>query len=199
MQPPGTIPSMKNAPDRRRDLIDAGRRLILESGYTATTVDAVCRAAGVTKGAFFHHFDSKEEFAAEILIATWQPVVDGHSNVAASAEIDEVGRHIRFMISWMCESGRLMPLLAQELGATNPRIGQQVRGYFETWMDLLLNRLEAAAAALGTTPDIEALKDFVVAATEGVPTARAQFGDEVVGHVADHLVAAVIAGLQADV
>lgn len=34
--------------------------MIRVQGYAATTVDDLCRAAGVTKGAFFHHFPSKE-------------------------------------------------------------------------------------------------------------------------------------------
>jgi TetR/AcrR family transcriptional repressor of nem operon len=37
--------------------------VIREKGYTATTVEDVCDAAGLTKGSFFHHFDSKEELA----------------------------------------------------------------------------------------------------------------------------------------
>jgi TetR/AcrR family transcriptional repressor of nem operon len=44
-------------------LLDAAVAVIRAKGYTATTVDEVCRAAGVTKGAFFHHFQSKEELA----------------------------------------------------------------------------------------------------------------------------------------
>ncbi|GIL03287.1 MAG: TetR family transcriptional regulator [Alphaproteobacteria bacterium] len=44
----------------RERLLDAAFRLIREKGYSATTVDELCQAAGVTKGAFFHHFDSKE-------------------------------------------------------------------------------------------------------------------------------------------
>ncbi|MFA7503978.1 MAG: TetR/AcrR family transcriptional regulator [Burkholderiaceae bacterium] len=46
--------------DARIRLLDAARDEIRRRGFTATTVDELCRAAGVTKGAFFHHFDSKE-------------------------------------------------------------------------------------------------------------------------------------------
>jgi TetR/AcrR family transcriptional regulator, transcriptional repressor for nem operon len=47
-----------------RRLLDAAVSLIRSSGLHATTVDAVCAAAGVSKGAFFHHFESKEALAA---------------------------------------------------------------------------------------------------------------------------------------
>lgn len=41
-------------------LLDASMSLIRERGFSATTVDDLCARAGVTKGAFFHHFASKE-------------------------------------------------------------------------------------------------------------------------------------------
>ncbi|MDE2410953.1 MAG: TetR/AcrR family transcriptional regulator [Sphingomonadales bacterium] len=44
----------------RGRLLEAGVRLVREQGYAATSVDQLCTAAGVTKGAFFHHFASKE-------------------------------------------------------------------------------------------------------------------------------------------
>lgn len=46
--------------DARTKLLDAALGVIRTKGYSATTVDDLCRAAGVTKGAFFHHFESKE-------------------------------------------------------------------------------------------------------------------------------------------
>lgn len=45
----------------RSRILDAARALIREKGYSAMTVDDLCTRAGVTKGAFFHHFKSKEE------------------------------------------------------------------------------------------------------------------------------------------
>jgi len=50
-----------NQPDGRTRLLDAAMQVIREQGYSATTVDDICGAAGVTKGAFFHHFKSKED------------------------------------------------------------------------------------------------------------------------------------------
>lgn len=47
-------------------MLDAARDLIRAKGYAATTVDDLCRAAGVTKGAFFHHFESKEALGVAV-------------------------------------------------------------------------------------------------------------------------------------
>lgn len=50
-------------PDARAKLLDAALAVIRAKGYSATSVDELCHAAGVTKGAFFHHFRSKDELA----------------------------------------------------------------------------------------------------------------------------------------
>jgi TetR/AcrR family transcriptional repressor of nem operon len=44
----------------RQKLLEAALSLVRTKGYAATTVDDICAAAGVTKGAFFHHFRNKE-------------------------------------------------------------------------------------------------------------------------------------------
>jgi TetR/AcrR family transcriptional repressor of nem operon len=51
-----------NVPARQR-LLGAAIMLIRRNGYAATSVDELCRAANATKGAFFHHFASKEQLA----------------------------------------------------------------------------------------------------------------------------------------
>lgn len=54
-------PTKQNAKrgDARARLLEAARDVIRTRGFTATTVEDVCSMAGVTKGAFFHHFESK--------------------------------------------------------------------------------------------------------------------------------------------
>src|SRR5438093_12121741 len=50
-------------PETKRKLVDAGVGLMRHRGFNATTVDDICAAAGVTKGAFFHYFKSKDDLA----------------------------------------------------------------------------------------------------------------------------------------
>ena len=50
----------------RRVLLDAATALFDERGYHATSVDAIVSAAGVTKGAFYHHFGGKEDILMQI-------------------------------------------------------------------------------------------------------------------------------------
>jgi TetR/AcrR family transcriptional regulator, transcriptional repressor for nem operon len=57
------VPRTDAKRDARSKLLDAALSVIRAKGYSATSVEELCTAAGVTKGAFFHHFKSKDELA----------------------------------------------------------------------------------------------------------------------------------------
>src|SRR6266436_2767030 len=54
-------------PSLREDLVNAGLKVMVRSGYTAASVRDICEAAGVPLGSFTNHFRSKEAFAQEVL------------------------------------------------------------------------------------------------------------------------------------
>ena len=56
-RPTRLSPEKGGARDR---LLEAAMTLIRRNGFAATSVEALCAEAEVTKGAFFHHFASKE-------------------------------------------------------------------------------------------------------------------------------------------
>jgi TetR/AcrR family transcriptional regulator, transcriptional repressor for nem operon len=60
----------------RDKILDAALTAIRTKGFTATTVDDLCAAAGVTKGAFFHHFDSKDALGVAAA-QHWSKVTSG--------------------------------------------------------------------------------------------------------------------------
>lgn len=62
-------------PDARTRLLDAALTVFRTRGYSATRVEDLCAAAGLTKGGFFHHFASKEDLAIAAA-AHWTAVTD---------------------------------------------------------------------------------------------------------------------------
>ncbi len=49
----------------KEKILSAAFTLIRTQGYSSTTVDELCKHAGVTKGSFFHYFESKEDLAVK--------------------------------------------------------------------------------------------------------------------------------------
>ena len=68
-----SAPKRKTARDK---LLEAALTMVREKGYAATTVDELCARAGVTKGAFFHHFRSKDELGVAAA-AHWSDLTGG--------------------------------------------------------------------------------------------------------------------------
>ena len=61
----------------RRRILDAGRDLFAQRGWAATTIDEVVRAAGVTKGALYHHFRDKTDVLRAVYEEQEQRSIDG--------------------------------------------------------------------------------------------------------------------------
>jgi AcrR family transcriptional regulator len=71
------VPVEERRADRRRRLLEAGVRVIGESGWQSTTVRAVCAEAGLTERYFYESFDDREA----LLLAVFDQVI---ADVAAA-------------------------------------------------------------------------------------------------------------------
>jgi len=60
---PAAVPRKQAAQESLTRLLDAAVRVIRSKGYSAARVEDICAEAGLTKGAFFHHFTGKEACA----------------------------------------------------------------------------------------------------------------------------------------
>ena len=71
----GRPPSSMSTETRER-IIDAGRQLFATHGYDKTTNKEIAEAAGLTTGALYHYFDSKQALFASVLVAQQERVLD---------------------------------------------------------------------------------------------------------------------------
>jgi AcrR family transcriptional regulator len=61
--------SREKSVETRANIVDAAYRLFLERGYSATAMRDISQSAGVTVGAIYNHFPTKEDVWKEVLIS----------------------------------------------------------------------------------------------------------------------------------
>lgn len=152
-------------PSARDKFLAAALGEIRAKGYAATTVDDLCAAAGVTKGAFFHHFKSKEELA--VAAADYWSQMTGALFAAAPyhAHVDPLDRVLGYidfrkalLNGTVPEFTCLVGTLVQEVYDTHPAIREAV------------DRSISAHAAKVETDIAEAMRRHHIAADWSAPS-----------------------------
>lgn len=69
--------------------MDTATRLFAELGFENTSVDKICKEAGVSKGLIYHHFANKHELLREIFSATTLRMVEMSKTSTADSQPTE--------------------------------------------------------------------------------------------------------------
>ena len=162
--------------ETRAALVRTGLVRLTEKGFTATGLDEILKAAGVPKGSFYHYFDSKEAFGAELIdrYGTYfankleRFLTDGTRSPLARLEAfiaDAEASMERFAYSRGCLVGNL----GQEMGALPESFRQQLGNVFADWQRRTAACLREAQAAgeVGGHQDADHLAVFFWIGWEG--------------------------------
>lgn len=190
-KPPATAASS------RQRLLDAALHEFRSRGYAATTVDDLCRAAGVGKGSFFHHFPSKEALALEA-VNHWNAMTGAlfaQAPYHAPADPrDRVLAYVDFRAALLqgelADFTCLLGTIVQETYDSHPALRDACRAGIETHASTLVRDIAAAKArhapAADWTPESLAL--FTQAALQGAfILAKAQGGAPAASDAMSHL------------
>jgi AcrR family transcriptional regulator len=67
--------------ETRNRILDAATQLFSKTGYDATGVAEICQSAGVSKGAFYHHFSTKQAVFIELLNSYLTSIDNGFTDM----------------------------------------------------------------------------------------------------------------------
>ena len=183
--------------ESKTKILDATLHVIRSKGYSATRIEDICEAAGLTKGSFFHHFKSKEDLAlaaADYWGATTSALFAAAPYRSLSDPVDRLLAYVDFrkailkreLPEFTCLAGTMI----QEVYDTHPAI----REAFERTISEHAATVESDIAEAMRKYKIKAewtaksLALYTQAVLQGAfVLAKAQQGSDIAGECLDHL------------
>ncbi|RDD61181.1 TetR/AcrR family transcriptional regulator [Ferruginivarius sediminum] len=170
----------RNGSTTRTTIMDAAEALILETGFSATSVDRVIDRAGVTKGTFFYHFQSKAGLARALVERYAEHDLNNlESNLARAEKLSRDPLQQLLIFVGLFEEaaealtepypGCLFASYCSEAGLFDQDTLQIIRDTMTTWRTRLGAKIEEAMAKHPPRLDVDAdsLADMITVAFEG--------------------------------
>jgi TetR/AcrR family transcriptional regulator, transcriptional repressor for nem operon len=175
----------------REQLISSALEVFHTHGFNGSSVQDIVDAAGVPKGSFYNHFDSKEALGVEVVRA-YTALVSAYVVEAGAAEIlsgpggSPLGRIRAYFeavieqnVSCGVRKGCLLGNFATELAPHSEEIAKAVTDALENWSAAVAVALAQAreAGELTDDADTDALARYLVDGYEGAATRAKLIGD----------------------
>ena len=181
----------------RLRFLDAALYVFRAKGYSATRIEDICAAAGLSKGSFFHHFKTKEELAlaaadhfaatadAAFAAAPYQEIEDPLERLLGYVEF-----RTRILQGELPDVTCLLGTMVQEVYDTHPAIREACERHISAHAAAVARDVAQAkqryASAAQWTPDSVAL--FTQAVLQGAfVLAKAKHGPDIAAECLGHL------------
>lgn len=177
--------------------LKAAVHVIRAKGYSATRIEDVCEAAGLTKGSFFHHFDSKDALALDA-VDYW---IEGSESLFASARYHDQADPLRRLLAYvdfrkalltgdLSDFTCLAGTMVQEIYETHPALREACNRVITGHAEILIPDIKEAMRQRGMHPKwtAESLALYTQATIQGAfVLAKAANGAAVAAQCIDHL------------
>jgi TetR/AcrR family transcriptional regulator, transcriptional repressor for nem operon len=155
-------------------ILFAGRDFIHRNGFSASGVADITAAAGVPKGSFYNHFESKEAFGCAALDSYWELGRAAFAPLSHEGPAPErVRQHFAALDSLLSvdnyAAGCMLGNFAIEAGPLSDALRGRAADLFEAWTSALADCLREGQAegSIGNAVAAETLARFLIAAWQG--------------------------------
>ncbi len=174
---PRSQPKKRTARDRqgtRQRLLEAASQEIYTSGFRGASLDTILDTAQVTKGAMYHHFESKEALGHAVIDEVikvvgrekWQLRLESYGDpITALIEAFQATSFLPQHVSGGCALNNL----AQEMSPVDESFRRHIAELFRDWEAAIAQALRRGQARGLVRADVDAeeVGTFIVAAYEG--------------------------------
>ncbi len=171
---------MGQGQNTKERILKTTQRQVLERGFSATSLDNIIQATGVTKGAFFHHFSSKADLAEQLierfaeqdfaLFDEW----DRRAEALADDPYQTLILFLKFFEEWLDSlhqpfPGCLFAVYVYENTLFDDNVNGFVRKSLENWQKYYERKFAAVIAVRKPKLDVSAseLAESIVSLLEG--------------------------------
>ncbi|WP_315802365.1 TetR/AcrR family transcriptional regulator [Bradyrhizobium sp. SZCCHNS3002] len=141
--------SRTQAAENRQTVINTASRLFRERGFDGIGLKDLMKGAGLTQGAFYKQFDSKDDLAVEASKRALEHASDRWANAAERNPDDPLAAVLSFYLSREHRDEKMdgCPIVA--LGSDAARQGPAVKAQFEAGIEAHIERLCQFLAGTG--------------------------------------------------
>jgi AcrR family transcriptional regulator len=138
---------------RERAILDTCETLLAQEGYEAMTVGDIAEGAGITRGALYFYFGSKQEVVTALVARTVEQLWERSRATAATDEPRQaIAAAMRRTVELWNEHGLVMRT-AIDLSLTVPEIGELWSRTADLFVAAITAVLERAGVPAGSEPE----------------------------------------------
>ena len=158
----------------RDHLIATGLKLLHARGFHACGVQDITAAAEVPKGTFYTHFDSKEQFGADVLGRYWEQRASRAQTILSDESRSPLERLKAYFaskaqVTGPFDKGCMIGNFSAEMAADSRLMRDRLGAVLAAWTQMLATCIREARSAgqLTTDQDPETIAAFLIDAFEG--------------------------------
>jgi TetR/AcrR family transcriptional regulator, transcriptional repressor for nem operon len=162
-------------PSVKEEIIEAAVKVLHQRGFNATGVQDITDAAGVPKGSFYNHFESKEVLGVEAVDRYWQGALNSLEMLKDDStpplarlksyfgKLNEFGRKTKY------RPGCMVGNLSTEMSDQSPMIRERLAAILARWSRAIEDcvKLAQADGSVRRDLDAKAIAAFMLNSWEG--------------------------------
>ncbi len=162
--------------ETRTHLVSVGTEILSEKGFGSTGLDEILGKAGVPKGSFYYHFESKAQFGLAVIDnyeCLWAQKLTRLLRDPMTPPLERISNYIaegvRGLEKYAFRRGCLIGNMGQEMASLDDVFRARILDVFKSWAGYIADCLTQASdrAELSAALDVQTLSKFFWFAWEG--------------------------------